>query len=112
MYNLIDIVQLKTKKDRSDIEEILTAAVDGTIEYLKEGSDVYWVGLGRFTWKKKATTKKAAKEWTEYPYLAEGDKVRFVPIPELSEINAKGSVLRMKREKEDGEVPVATEKKS
>lgn len=101
MYNLIDIVQLKTEKPREEIEEILTAAITGTQEALKEGNDVYWVGLCRFTWKQKAKTKKQAKEWTEHPYLAEGDKLRCVPIENIEGLGAKGQVLKMKREKNE-----------
>ena len=98
MYNLIDIVQLKTNKNRKEIEEILTAAIDATKEAVIEGNDVYWVGLCRFTWKEKAKTKKAAKEWTEHPYLAEGDKLRCVPIEEIEGLGAKGKLLKLKKE--------------
>ncbi len=97
MFNLLDIVQLKTKKKREDVEEILTAAITATKEALLEGNDVYWIDLCRFTWKQKAKTKKQAKEWTEHPYLAEGEKVRCVPTTEL-EVSALGTVTRMKRE--------------
>lgn len=100
MFNLIDIVQIKTKKDRKEIEEILTAAIDTTKEAVQEGKDVYWIGLCRFTWKKKATTKKAAKEWTEYPYLAEGDKVRCVPVEEIDGLKFKGELARIKKDVE------------
>ena len=105
MFNLLDIVQLKTKKKREDIEEILTAAIEGTKECLQDGNDVYWIDLCRVTWKQKAKTKKQAKEWTEYPYLAEGDKIRCVPTTEL-EVSALGVVTRMKRELEDGKTQV------
>jgi len=104
MYNLVDLVQLKTKKDRKEIEEILTAAIDITSEEVQKGNDVYWIGLCRFTWKQKAKTKKAAKEWTEHPYLAEGEKLRCVPVEGLEGLNAKGIV--MKTEKDNGEVQV------
>jgi len=97
MYNLIDLVQLQTNKKREEIEEILTAAIEITKEQLQEGNDVYWIGLCRFTWKQKAKTKKAAKEWTEYPYLAESEKIRCIPIPGLEEINARGKVLKIPR---------------
>lgn len=108
MFNLIDIVQLKTGKEREEIEEVLTAAVNGTKEYLQEGNDVYWVGLCRFTWKQKAKTKKQAKEWTEHPYLAEGEKLRCVPIEELDGLSAKGKVLKLLKDK-DGEEEVVEE---
>jgi hypothetical protein len=91
MFNLIDLVQMKTKRKREDVEEILTAAINVTKENLVKGNDVYWIGLCRFTYKQKAKTKIQAKEWTEFPYLAEGVKTRCVT--EDSSIEAKGSVL-------------------
>ena len=109
MYNLTDIVQLKTEKNREDIEEILTAAIEGTKEYLLNGSDVFWVGLCKFTWKQKAKTKKQAKEWTEYPYLAEGDKMRCVPIDELDGMKAKGAFLKEKKVGDEIQVVEAQE---
>jgi nucleoid DNA-binding protein len=101
MFNLIDLVQLKTKKKREDIEEILTAAIDSTKESVQEGNDVYWVGLCKFTWKQKAKTKKQAKEWTEYPYLAEGDKLRCVPLEELDGLNAKGKIFKIQKDEDE-----------
>lgn len=98
MFNLIDIVQLKTKRKREDVEEILTAAIDATKESIQEGNDVYWVGLCRFTFKKKAKTKKEAKLWTESPYLAESEKLRCVPVAEIEGLAAKGKVLKIKKE--------------
>jgi len=100
MYNIIDLIQLKTNIDRETIEEVLTTAVDVTKESVKNGNDVYWVGLCRFTWKQKAKTKKQAKEWTEYPYLAEGEKLRCVPIDELDGLSAKGNILKIKKNEE------------
>lgn len=105
MFNLLDIVQLKTGKSREDVEEILTAAIEGTKESLQDGNDVYWVNLCRFTWKQKAKTKKAAKEWTEHPYLAEGEKIRCVPTTDL-EVSALGVVTRMKKEQESEQATV------
>lgn len=81
---------------RDDIENILTAATNIVIETLDEGKGVQWIGLGTFTWKKKATTKKQATLWQEYPYLAEGEKARFVP--EQDGIKLIGDVSRKKRE--------------
>ena len=107
MYNLVDLVQLKTKKPREEVEEILSAAIQITKENLEQGNDVYWVGLCKFTWKKKAPSKKTAKTWAEYPYLAEGDKVRVVPDDEEERVDAKGGVTRMKREL-NAEVSVET----
>jgi hypothetical protein len=80
MYNLLDLVQLdlnkkKEKIDRETIEKILSSAISVTRETAAQGNDVYWVGLCRFTWKKKATTKKAAAHWKEFPYEAEGDNL-------------------------------------
>jgi nucleoid DNA-binding protein len=95
MFNLVDLVQIKTKRKREDVEEILNAAINVTKETLEKGNDVYWVGLCRFTYKQKAKTKAQAKEWTEFPYLAEGDKVRF--ISELDGVEGKGSVLNIEK---------------
>ena len=101
MFNLVDLVQMKTKAKREDIEHILNAAIQATNENLKEGNDVYWIGLGRFTYKQKAKTKKQAQQWTEYPYMAEGDKVRFVPEPDSDGTSVKGSVLKIEKETQD-----------
>lgn len=101
MFNLVDLVQIKTKRKREEVEEILNAAIQVTNETLLKGSDVYWIGLGRFTFKQKAKTKTQAKEWTEFPYLAEGDKVRFVS--ETDGIEAKGSVLNIEKLKKENE---------
>ena len=98
MFNLVDLVQMKTKKSREEVEEILTAAVDVTKENLEQGNDVYWVGLCKFTWKKKAPSKKTAKTWAEHPYLAENEKVRVVPDDEEERVDAKGGVVKLKRE--------------
>ena len=95
MYSLVDLVQIKTKRKREDVEEILNAAIDATKETLEKGSDVYWIGLCRFTYKQKAKTKAQAKEWTEFPYLAEGDKVRFVS--DIDGVDAKGNVLNIEK---------------
>lgn len=100
MFNIVDLVQLKTGRNREDIEDILSSATQVTKEQLLEGNDVYWVGLCKFSWKKKATTKKAAKEWTEFPYLAEGDKMRCIPIEEIEGIKAKDGVMRISKKKE------------
>ena len=67
-----------------------------TKEYVEEGYDVYWFGLCRFSWKKRAKTKKEATKWTEFPYMAEGPKLRFVPEDNL-DIDAKGEVLKIKK---------------
>ena len=101
MFNLVDLVQMKTKIKREQVEEILAAAIEATTENLKEGNDVYWIGLGRFTYKQKAKTKAQAKEWTEYPYMAEGDKVRFVPEAHADGTSVKGSVLKIHKETSD-----------
>lgn len=101
MYNLVDLVQLDTEADRETVEKILSSAVNCTVKNLEEGNDVYWVGLCRFTWKKKAPSKKKAQEWKEYPYLADGDKVRCVPVEELDQLDAKDGVTRMKRNLEE-----------
>lgn len=95
MFNLIDLVQMKTKQKREDIEVILSAAITSTKESLELGNDVYWMGLCKFTYKQKAKTKKQAQEWSEHPYLAEGDKVRCVPDPGIEEMEAKGGVIKI-----------------
>jgi hypothetical protein len=102
MYNLLDLVQLdlnkkKEKIDRETIEKILSSAISVTRETAAQGNDVYWVGLCRFTWKKKATTKKAAAHWKEFPYEAEGDKLRFVPVAELQDLDAKGQIFKTEK---------------
>lgn len=106
MYNLLDIVQLRLNKekkkiDRETIQDVLTAAIEGTKQYLAEGFDVYWIGLCKFTWKEKAKTKKQAKEWSEYPYLAEGDKLRCIPLDELEGMAAKGQLFKMEKKKDE-----------
>jgi nucleoid DNA-binding protein len=106
MYNLIDIVQLKTGEKRETVEKILNSLSVHMIEYLKEGHDIYWVGLCKLTWKQKAKTKKQAKEWTEYPYLAEGDKLRCLPLPGLEELDIKGPIMKVSKGEDDGEVQV------
>lgn len=95
MYNLVDLVQIKTKRKREEVEEILNAAINVTKETLEKGNDVYWVGLCRFTYKQKAKTKAQAKEWTEFPYLAEGNKVRL--ISDIDGVEGKGSVLNIEK---------------
>lgn len=96
MFNLIDLVQIKTKRSREDVEEILSAAINVTKENLSKGNDVYWIGLCKFTYKQKAKTKVQAKEWTEFPYLAVGEKVRAVADDEGVEV--KGAVLSITKE--------------
>lgn len=96
MYNLVDLVQLKLKnKKREEIEEILSAAISVTKESLSTGTDVYWMGLCKFTYKQKAKTKKQQKEFDENPALAEGDKVRLEPLEGLDNLDAKGSVMKI-----------------
>lgn len=98
IYNLTDLVLIKDSSlKREDVQKTLSIVTDAIKENLFEGRVVHWDGLCTFTWKKKATTKKAAKEWTEYPYLAEGEKVRVVPEDGV-EMNAKGGVAKAKRE--------------
>ena len=108
MYNLLDLVQLnlnkKSKKiDRETVEAVLSSAIEVTTETASKGSDVFWIGLGRFTWKKKATTKKAAAHWKEFPYEAEGDKLRFVPIDNLEQLDIKGKILKTEKVVNEGE---------
>lgn len=100
MYNLLDMIQLKTKNrkiPRETIQEVLDAATESILESVEAGNDVHWVGLCKFTYKKKAKTKKEAQNWTEHPYLAEGDKLRFVS--EKEGLDAKGGVTKLKKEK-------------
>jgi nucleoid DNA-binding protein len=97
MFNLVDLISMKHPEfKRDDIADILTAATNIVMESLDEGKGVQWIGLGTFTWKKKAATKKQAALWKEYPYLAEGEKGRFVP--EEDGVKLLGEVSRKKRE--------------
>jgi hypothetical protein len=102
MFSLVDLILLRDNSlDRTEVEKILTLATEIIKERLLEGSSVLWVGLCTFTYKKKATTKKAAKEWQEFPYLAEGDKVRIVADSSIDGLTAKGGVAKLKKEKKD-----------
>lgn len=102
MFNLLDLVQLQLNKnnqkiDRQTVEAVLSTAIEVTKNTTAEGNDVFWIGLCRFTWKKKATTKKAAAHWKEFPYEADGDKLRMVPVPELEQLDAKGLVFKTEK---------------
>lgn len=102
MYNLLDLVQLdlnkkKKKIDRETIETVLSSAISVTKDTASQGNDVFWVGLCRFTWKKKATTKKAAAHWKEFPYEADGEKLRCVPVEELDQLDAKGLIFKTEK---------------
>lgn len=96
MFNLVDLILVKDSSlKRETIDRVLSQASDVIIEALDEGKIVGWSGLGTFTWKKKATSKKKAEEWKEFPYLAEGNKVRFVP--EQDGIKISGGINSKKR---------------
>lgn len=96
MLNLVDLISVKAPElKREDIEKILSMASTTIVGALDEGKIVGWSGLGTFTWKKKATSKKKADEWKEFPYLAEGNKVRFVPDNEGIKIS--GGINSKKR---------------
>jgi hypothetical protein len=102
MFSLVDLVLLRDRNlERSEVEKILTITTEVIKEKLLEGTSVLWVGLCTFTFKKKATTKKAAKEWQEFPYLAEGEKVRCVPDVSVDGLTAKGGVIKIKKEIKD-----------
>lgn len=102
MYSLVDLVLLKDRSlKRSDVEKILTLATETIKEKLQEGATVAWVGLCTFTWKQKATTKKQATRWKEFPYEAEGKKVRVLPDDSIDGLSAKGGVAKLKRELPD-----------
>ena len=108
MYNLLDLVQLELNKknqkiDRQTVEAVLSTAIEVTKETAAQGNDVFWVGLCKFTWKKKATTKKAAAHWKEFPYEADGDKLRIVPLAELEELDAKGLIFKTEKPNEQAE---------
>lgn len=62
MKNVIDLVHLKTGIDRDIVARVVTATLDLTKETLKEGAEVYWPGLCKFTWKKTAKGKKPKVE--------------------------------------------------
>ncbi len=99
MYSLVDLILLKDRSiKRSDADKVLTLATEVIKEKIQAGSSVLWAGLCTFTWKKKATTKKQAARWKEFPYEADGEKVRC--IPEEDGIEAKGPLLRTKKNEE------------
>lgn len=98
MYSLVDLILLKDRSiSRSDADKILSLATEIIKEKIVEGSSVLWGGLCTFTWKKKAATKKQAARWKEYPYEADGEKVRCVPEEGLDELEAKGQLMRTKK---------------
>lgn len=102
MYSLVDLVLLKDRSlKREEVQRILTLTTETIKEKLEEGATISWVDLCTFTWKKKATTKKQAAQWKEFPYLAEGDKVRVVPADNADGLVAKGGVAKLKRELPD-----------
>ena len=99
MFNLVDLILMKDQSlKRDNVEEVLTLATDVIKQALTEGKNIMWSDLCTFTWKQKAKTKKAAQEWTEFPYMAEGPKVRVVPDASIDGLKANGGVARMKRE--------------
>lgn len=98
MYSLPDLILMKDRSlKRDEVEKILTLATETIKEKLTDGASICWIGLCTFTWKKKATTKKQAQQWKEFPYLAEGEKVRVVPDDSIDGLSAKGGVAKMKR---------------
>ena len=102
MYSLVDLVLLKDRSlRREEVQKILTLTTETIKEKLHEGATISWVDLCTFTWKKKATTKKQAAQWKEFPYLAEGEKVRVIPDDSIDGLNAKGGVAKLKRELPD-----------
>ncbi len=62
MKNIIDLVHLKTKINRDTVASVVTETLGLTKEALMQGSEVYWPGLCKFTWKK---TTKGRKPKTE-----------------------------------------------
>lgn len=98
MHSLIDLLLIKNKNLRRDqIEEVLSSLNEVLKENLKDGNSVIWTGLGTFTWKKKAESKKQAELWKEFPYEAEGEKVRFLPDSTIDGLSIKGEVLKIKK---------------
>ena len=103
VYNAVDLVLLKDPTlSRNEVEKYFSLFVNTIVSEVKAEKSVVIPGLCTFTWKQKAKTKKAAKEWTEYPYMAEGDKVRLVDNAnaEDGEISGKGVLTRLKKTKE------------
>ena len=101
MFNLIDLIQIKTSRPREEVENILTSLTTVLTEYLEKGSTIYWPGLCRLTFKKKAATKKQASLWKEYPYLAEGDKLRVIPENNLVDIKVTGPIAKIKPKRDE-----------
>ena len=100
MHDLVDLILLKDRSlERETVRKILSMTGETIKENLLEGKSVVWVDLCKFTWKQKAKTKKAAQEWTEFPYMAEGTKVRVIPDNiELEGLKASEGVTKMKRD--------------
>lgn len=100
MNSLVDLILIKDRSvRRNDVEKILSLATEVVKEQVKAGGAVFWAGLCTFTWKKKADTKKEAKEWAEFPYLADGDKPRCIPDKDINGLNAKDGVMTYRKEK-------------
>lgn len=101
IYNSIDLILLKDPSlNRKEVEKYFSIFVNTIVSEVKSGKSVVIPGMCTFTWKQKAKTKTAAKEWTEFPYLAEGNKVRLIdPISdEENELSGKGTLLSLKKE--------------
>lgn len=79
---------------REEVQKILTVATNVVRESLIEGNDVLWVDLCTFTWKKKPKTKKEAKLFEENPALAQNDKLRVEPVPEMKGMGASGGIIK------------------
>ena len=99
MNSLVDLVLIKDRSvRRSDVEKILSLTTEVIKEHVKNGDAIYWAGLCTFTWKKKADTKKEAKEWAEFPYLANGDKPRCLPDKDMNGLSAKEGIMTYRKE--------------
>ena len=103
IYNLTDMILLKNPHiKRETVNEVLTAVNNTIIETVKENKSIVWSGLCTFTWKKKAKTKKEAQEWCEFPYKADGDKLRILPnnniVYDDKEMNIKTNLRELKEE--------------
>jgi nucleoid DNA-binding protein len=102
MYSLVDLVLLKDRSlKREEVQKILTLTTETIKEKLNEGATISWIDLCTFTWKKKAATKKQAAQWKEFPYLAEGEKLRVIPDDSADGLVVKGGVAKLKRELPD-----------
>ena len=100
VYNLSDLVLLKNPSlKREDVEFYFNLLIETLNEEILSGKSIVIPGFCTFTWKQKAKTKAQAKEWSEFPYRAEGDTVRALDEmnKEDGSLSAKGKITQKKR---------------